>query len=261
MLATGRYRTTGTREARFALGLRPDGSGVWRWHARGAEALTRWGKDARADDAEEPLKTLLALRRGDASVSVVGPKAPRALRVTTGDAEVLVAADTKLVMRWPGCFEMNALLTDAAALELDHARAPATLAEAMALRVRVFVGEQRVPLELEHDDDDARALHVTARLRGLGTLVATGRMVHEGRFARIGRMAVDADWRGLGLGAALLVKLEQAAELAGFSQAMLHAQLHAEVFYARAGYARHGDEFDEAGIRHVEMRKVLASGG
>jgi len=37
----------------------------------------------------------------------------------------------------------------------------------------------------------------------------------------------------------------------------LHAQWYVEAFYRRHGYARRGEEFEEAGIAHVVMRKAL----
>lgn len=142
--------------------------------------------------------------------------------------------------------------------------------EALALRYRVFCDEQGVPREMERDDEDALAVHVV--VREAGRVVATGRLLRQrddgrcvsvkdaamaGDAARIGRMAVDADVRRKNVGAKVLSALEDEARKAGLTEALLHAQLHAEGFYARAGYHRHGPEFDEAGIPHVEMRKRL----
>jgi len=38
---------------------------------------------------------------------------------------------------------------------------------------------------------------------------------------------------------------------------LLHAQLSAAPFYARAGFSQRGPIFDEAGIPHVEMVRPL----
>jgi predicted GNAT family N-acyltransferase len=40
----------------------------------------------------------------------------------------------------------------------------------------------------------------------------------------------------------------------------LHAQVTARRFYERAGYAAVGAEYEEAGIRHVTMRRRLGEG-
>jgi YbgC/YbaW family acyl-CoA thioester hydrolase len=129
-----------------------------------------------------------------------------------------------------------------------------------ALRTDVFIKEQGVDPSLEWDEHDAGALHAVARNR-LGQIVATGRLLPatDGQ-ARIGRMAVERALRGgssRGHGAAVLKALEDAARARGDSGIALHAQRSAERFYARLGYATVGEEFEEAGIAHIEMRKTL----
>jgi YbgC/YbaW family acyl-CoA thioester hydrolase len=129
--------------------------------------------------------------------------------------------------------------------------------EAGALRRAVFVREQLIPEELEWDEFDATALHAVARNR-MGLVVGTARLVAGGpKQGRIGRMAVHRALRGGGIGADVLRALEDASRARGDAEVMLHAQRSAESFYRRAGYAPHGEPFDEAGIAHIEMRKAL----
>ena len=126
-------------------------------------------------------------------------------------------------------------------------------ADAMKVRVEVFVEEQRIPLEMEQDPADPHCLHAVAYNR-LGQVVATGRLLpSEGGVARIGRMAVKRLLRGAGQGARVLDTLVQAARERGDAQVLLHAQRSAEGFSARAGFAPQGDGFDEAGLPHIEM--------
>ena len=63
-------------------------------------------------------------------------------------------------------------------------------------------------------------------------------------------MAVLRDWRGRGVGAALLARLVDAARAAGHRRVVLNAQTQAMPFYARHGFVAVGDEFCEAGIPH-----------
>ena len=90
-----------------------------------------------------------------------------------------------------------------------------------------------------------------------GRVVATGRLLPDaagpGR-AVIGRMAADPAVRSRGHGAAVLAVLEREAAVRGQSEVVLHAQVGARRFYERAGYAAVGEEYEEAGIRHVTMR-------
>ena len=134
---------------------------------------------------------------------------------------------------------------------------PEDRAEIAALRTRVFVEEQGVPAEIEQDAADADAVHVLSR-DDSGAVVATGRLLVRGSSAGIGRMAAAAAVRGRGHGAAVLAELHRQAVLRGVTEIELHAQVTARRFYERAGYAPVGEEYEEAGIRHITMVRRLA---
>ncbi len=127
------------------------------------------------------------------------------------------------------------------------------LAELRAVRDEVFVDEQHVPVELEHDAVDPLCTHVIARLLD-GTPVGTGRLTPE---RHIGRMAVRAPWRGRGVGDALLLALVEQARLRGWADVHLNAQAPAIGFYERHGFRPEGERFMEAGIEHQAMRRAL----
>ncbi|HZV92246.1 MAG TPA: GNAT family N-acetyltransferase, partial [Caldimonas sp.] len=130
-------------------------------------------------------------------------------------------------------------------------------AAAKSIRSAVFVGEQNIPAAMEWDDADADAVHAVA-FNGLGRALATGRMLeHVPGVAKIGRMAVLSDSRHGGVGRTVLEALLDAARKRGDREAVLHAQLGAAPFYEKVGFMRRGPEFDEAGIAHVEMLRVL----
>ena len=125
------------------------------------------------------------------------------------------------------------------------------------LRMEVFVKEQGVPREIEIDEFDPICRHVVAVNR-LGHPVATGRLVSDAPgVARIGRMAVAREMRGGQLGRQVLDALVQAARDRGDREVVLHAQVHAQNFYARAGFVPEGEVYDEAGIDHITMRLKL----
>jgi predicted GNAT family N-acyltransferase len=128
--------------------------------------------------------------------------------------------------------------------------------EAFALRFEVFVDEQGVPRELEVDELDPSATHLVAIRddRVIGTL----RILDHGAAAKVGRVAVRARARRDGIGSRLM---EHAAALAadrGFAEIIVHAQLAVVGFYRRLGYVAEGDEFEDAGIPHIAMRKKIA---
>lgn len=118
-----------------------------------------------------------------------------------------------------------------------------------AVRRAVFIVEQGVPEALEWDEDDPVAVHALA-VSTTGEAIGTGRLLHDGR---IGRMAALPQWRGRGVGAALLELLIEKARELRYPTPHLHAQTHALHFYERYGFRVIGDEFMEAGIPHRAM--------
>lgn len=117
------------------------------------------------------------------------------------------------------------------------------------VRTRVFVEEQAVPSALEWDDDDARAIHLLAEDE-TSRPVGTARLIETGQ---IGRMAVLPEWRGLGVGSALLREMLRIAGESGCTAPFLNAQVSALPFYERLGFESVGEPFDEAGIPHRRM--------
>lgn len=127
------------------------------------------------------------------------------------------------------------------------------LPDLRAVREAVFVREQSVPREIELDALDPECHHVLAR-DAEGQPIGTGRLTPA---QRIGRMAVLADWRGRGVGDALLVALIDEARRLGWHELSLHAQAGAIEFYARHGFVPEGARFVEADIEHLAMRRRL----
>lgn len=126
-------------------------------------------------------------------------------------------------------------------------------AAAKDIRYEVFVIEQNIPIELEWDEADEVCRHAVV-FDEQGRPVGTGRLLPDGY---IGRIAVQKAARGAGIGGAILTALMQEAEERGDPAVMLHAQTHAEAFYARFGFERDGPEFVEAGIPHILMWRSL----
>lgn len=121
------------------------------------------------------------------------------------------------------------------------------------IRQKVFVEEQSVPPELEWDATDEIADHFLAVLpdntpAGVARLFST-----LGETGHIGRMAILPEFRGRGIGEALLRHL--ITESAGqYQELQLSAQQHAIAFYHRAGFHVCSEPYDDAGIPHLDMR-------
>jgi hypothetical protein len=70
-------------------------------------------------------------------------------------------------------------------------------------------------------------------------------------------MAVLKPYRLQRVGSALLNALLIHGELEGIKQFYLSAQIDALYFYEKFGFEMYGPQFEEAGIRHIEMRLFL----
>jgi predicted GNAT family N-acyltransferase len=123
------------------------------------------------------------------------------------------------------------------------------------IREEVFIVEQSVPVDLERDEHDSKALHFIALVEGQA--VGTARVVlkDSGRSGKIGRVAVYRSNRGFGIGKLLMSAIEGNPDLRHVHNFLLDAQTHALKFYARLGYEAYGEEFMDAGIPHRHMKK------
>jgi len=123
-------------------------------------------------------------------------------------------------------------------------------AELEFVRRQVFVVEQKIPESEEWDDADKNSSHVLA-FSEKRDAVGTGRIEPTGKIARL---AVLAEYRGQGVGTAILTRLIEEAQQNGFSQVFLHAQTHALNFYKKFGFVSDEEIFSEGGIPHVLAR-------
>lgn len=127
--------------------------------------------------------------------------------------------------------------------------------QALALRIKVFVDEQNVPLEEEHDKYDELAEHFGVFSNGM--LVGTGRLIRREREAKIGRIAILPEYRCRGLGRELIRMMLKKAREGGYTECIVDAQLGALEFYAKLGFVAEGEDFSDGGIPHRKMRLQL----
>jgi predicted GNAT family N-acyltransferase len=137
-------------------------------------------------------------------------------------------------------------------IAIRWASGPDDVRGAFAVRERVFCVEQGVPREQELDERDAEALHLVALDPG-GRVIGTLRLLVDGDRGKVGRVAVEREWRRRGIAARMLELALAAARERGCVQVRLAAQLAATGVYRRAGFAVESEPFEEAGIPHVWM--------
>lgn len=142
--------------------------------------------------------------------------------------------------------------------EVVRAEGDTALDEAHTVRRAVFIDEQGVPENVEMDDKDRESTHFVVYDRDGGHAVGTARLRPvDGDTAKIERVAILPAHRGNGLGARLMERAEDEARASHFAHIHLHAQAAVEEFYQQLGYETVSEEFEQAGITHVEMSKEL----
>lgn len=125
---------------------------------------------------------------------------------------------------------------------------PAGLAQAFAIRYEVFVTGQNAPAALEAEGNE-QAVHFLAVLDGVPA--GAGRYRNTGKGFKLERIAVLSQFRGRGVGDALVKAfLEQ---LKGKGTIYLHSQMAAASLYARNAFVQEGEVFTEADMAHIKM--------
>lgn len=122
----------------------------------------------------------------------------------------------------------------------------------IAVREPVFVMEQEVAPDFEWDEIDHTAIHLLAMAGN--DPVGCARVINH---KKIGRMAVLKEWRGRGVGQALLHEAINICRLYGTKSINLTAQTHAITFYKQAGFVEISGVYQDANIPHVDMQLDL----
>ncbi len=126
------------------------------------------------------------------------------------------------------------------------------LSEPFYVRKEVFVKEQHVSEEEEFDEHDTSALHLIVYVDE--QTAATGRIWHDGKNFRIGRLAVLQPFRGQQIGDLALRLLLYKAFSSGAEVIEISAQTYIIPLYKKFGFKEYGEEYLEAGIPHMAMR-------
>ena len=127
------------------------------------------------------------------------------------------------------------------------------LKDAYSVRVKVFVEEQKVPPEEEIDQYENEAIHFV--VYDNRKPVGAGRLRELDGFGKVERICIDKEYRAKGIGKILMEAIEHEAKQRGMKAFKLNAQLQAVEFYQKLGYKVCSDEFLDAGIPHVTMKK------
>lgn len=124
------------------------------------------------------------------------------------------------------------------------------------IRYRVFILEQHVPYEEEMDGSDASASNflLFEKNKAIGTI----RFIQEENNFRIGRFCILKEYRGKGYGKVFFQWLEKYISDSNTPCLIyFHAMQYLQGFYEKIGYIAEGPIFEEAGIKHILMKKSV----
>lgn len=132
---------------------------------------------------------------------------------------------------------------------------PMLLYDMLALRQGIFVVEQSCVYQ-DLDGLDKSAQHLIVKQDGkivAGLRLLTPEGQHES--LRIGRVAVSADSRSMGIAGAMMREAIEKAQRDFSSRTIcLNAQTYLQKFYESLGFRISGEPFLEDGIPHIHMK-------
>jgi predicted GNAT family N-acyltransferase len=119
------------------------------------------------------------------------------------------------------------------------------------IREQVFIQEQKVTPQLEWDGMDEKAIHFL--VFNDKAAIGCARAIVIKDHMQLGRMAVLKEYRGQGIGSALIEKAMTTAKLNQLSAIYISAQCHAIDFYKKFGFEVTSDIYLDAEIPHRDM--------
>lgn len=126
----------------------------------------------------------------------------------------------------------------------------------LRIRATVFVLEQGV-VYVDPDGNDMDSIQIYATVDGRMVGCLRIYQLEEGTF-RIGRVAVLKEFRGLGIGNAMMKEaIQYLRERTNATKVCLDAQLHAIGFYEKLGFTLFTEEFLEEGLLHRGMQMFI----
>ncbi|MBW4600656.1 MAG: GNAT family N-acetyltransferase [Calothrix sp. FI2-JRJ7] len=139
---------------------------------------------------------------------------------------------------------------------IKQANSPKEFEAIRQIREIVFQKEQGVDAKLDFDGKDETSDRLIASLNG--NFIGTVRIRYLGtNLAKIERLAVLETARGYGIGKKLMLHALDLIKSKNIPEVVIHAQEYIKTLHEQIGFQQEGHVFEEAGIRHVKMTKLL----
>lgn len=141
-------------------------------------------------------------------------------------------------------------------LMIRFAKLPDDWPDICTIRCQVFQLEQRVDPALDFDGQDEQTQQILAHLDGVPIGTARIREL-DSQTAKVERVAVLKKFRGCGIGYELMQFILRSLIEKRTEIVWVNAQMPVKAFYERLGFVQEGAVFEDAGIPHIRMKKLL----
>lgn len=139
---------------------------------------------------------------------------------------------------------------------IKSVESPEEFTAIQSIRISVFQEEQGVDSALDFDGKDEICEHLIAYLNK--EVVGTVRIRYlDAQTAKIERLAVLSKFRSQGIGTKITQKALEIIASKNIPEAVIHSQEYVKDLYKKLDFTQVGENFYEAGIPHVKMRKIL----
>lgn len=141
-------------------------------------------------------------------------------------------------------------------MEVKIANTPKEIIDNFKIREIVFIEGQNVPRDLELDGLDKVATLIVVYIDNLAIGAGRYRLLKD--YAKIERIAVLEEYRGNGVGKAIIKFIEETIkENTKIELLKLNSQCTSVKFYEKLNFLKKGEIFIEAGIEHIQMIKAI----
>lgn len=141
-------------------------------------------------------------------------------------------------------------------LRINKALSDEDINHCIALRFKIFVEGQNVPIQEELDGHDTKATHYLLCIENHPAGVARVRDMEQ--YFKIERVGIIHEYQSKGLGRNLMrFILADLKSHSTFNKVKLSSQTYAIPFYEKLGFSVCSDEYIDAGIQHKDMQLIF----
>ncbi|MFM1791915.1 MAG: hypothetical protein RLZZ252_269 [Bacteroidota bacterium] len=127
--------------------------------------------------------------------------------------------------------------------------------QAVAVRDKILRQPLNLQFQPEQLDSEGSDIHLVAKVgsRVVGTMIMT--IMNDK--AKMRQVAVMSEYQSTGVGKKMVEAFEHFSKSKGLNSIVLHARESAVIFYKKLGYNTEGEPFEEVGIPHWKMSKLV----